>query len=166
MIRTALIGIGLVVSLALVGWGIAGKEQVLATGEVLLLELVPRDPRSIMQGDYMTLRYALARDLSGARGVGRTGAIVVDRDADGVARFVRLDEGQPLSTGQYRLTYRFRNGEATIGTNAYFFEEGTAEQYEAARYGEVRVAADGTTLLVALRDAERRPLGTARRAAP
>jgi uncharacterized membrane-anchored protein len=161
MIRTALIVVGLVVSLE-----IAGKEQVLAKGETLLLELAPRDPRSIMQGDYMTLRYTLARDLSGASGVAHAGATVVERDGDGIARFVRVDDGQPLSTGQHRLTYRFRGGEATIGTNAYFFEEGTADQYETARYGEVRVAADGTTLLVGLRDADRRPLGVARRTAP
>lgn len=166
MIRSALIVVGLLVSLALVGWEIAGKEQLLANGEALLLELAPRDPRSIMQGDYMTLRYALARDVEIAGGVARSGAIVVDRDADGVARFVRPDDGRPLETGQYRLTYRRRKSDVTIGTNAYFFEEGTADQYDVARYGEVRVASDGTTLLVGLRDAQRRPLGVASQAAP
>jgi len=161
MIRTALILAGLVVSLALVGWEIAAKEHLLATGEPLLLELAPRDPRSIMQGDYMTLRYALARDVAGLAGLRRTGTLVVRPDADGIARFMRLDDGRPLGSRERRLTYRFRHGELTIGSDAYFFEEGTAAVYAPARYGEVRAADDGTTLLVALHDIERRPLGVA-----
>src|SRR5205807_976804 len=36
------------------------KERLLAEGAPILLELRPRDPRSLMQGDYMELRYALA----------------------------------------------------------------------------------------------------------
>ena len=33
----------------------------------MLLELAPVDPRSLIQGDYMRLDYAIARDLAGAR---------------------------------------------------------------------------------------------------
>lgn len=159
MIRHALILLGLVASLGLVGWEVAGKEHLLATGDMLLLELGPRDPRSLMQGDYMTLDYALAREVATRPGAPRTGTIIVRRDEHGVARFLRPDDGGPVAEGQYRLTYRVRDGRARIGTDAYFFQEGTANLYDAARYGEVRVAPDGTTLLVALRDAERRPLG-------
>ena len=160
MIRSALIIIGLVASLGLVGWEVAGKEHLLANGEVLLLELAPRDPRSIMQGDYMTLQYAIGRDVAAA-GTRRTGTAVVRRDEHGVARYLHEDDGAPLADGDLRLTYRVRHGQAEIGTNAYFFQEGTADLYDAARYGEVRVGPDGTTLLVGLRDAEFRPLGVA-----
>ena len=161
MIRSALIIVGLVASLGLVGWEVAGKEHLLANGEVLLLELAPRDPRSIMQGDYMTLQYAIGRDVAAAAGARRTGTILVRRDERGVARYVREDDGSPIAQGHHRLTYRVRHGQAQIGTDAYFFQEGTADLYGLARYGEVRVAPDGTTLLVGLRDAEFRPLGIA-----
>lgn len=161
MIRNALILLGLTASLGLVGWEVAGKEHLLATGDTLLLELAPRDPRSIMQGDYMTLQYAIARDVSVSASAPRSGTIIVHRDPDGLATYMRPDDGGPLPEAHHRLAYRVREGEVQIGTNAYFFEEGTADLYTTARYGEVRVARDGTTLLVGLRDAERRPLGVA-----
>lgn len=39
-----------------------------------------------------------------------------------------------------------------LATHAFFFEEGTAERYEAARYGAFRVAPDGELLLTGSRD--------------
>ncbi|WP_419465319.1 GDYXXLXY domain-containing protein [Aeromonas caviae] len=40
-------------------------EHAMSQGEVVLIELAPVDPRSLMQGDYMRLNYALARPLAG-----------------------------------------------------------------------------------------------------
>ena len=39
------------------------KEHTRTSGNLVLLELAPVDPRSLMQGDYMTLRYAIASDV-------------------------------------------------------------------------------------------------------
>jgi hypothetical protein len=47
---------------------------------------------------------------------------------------------------------RQRDGQWFIGPDAFFFEEGTGDQYESARYGEFRLQEDGSTLLVGLRD--------------
>jgi uncharacterized membrane-anchored protein len=41
------------------------KEKVLRDGKVMLLRLAPRDPRSLMQGDYMVLNYEAADRLQG-----------------------------------------------------------------------------------------------------
>jgi hypothetical protein len=58
------------------------------------------------------------------------------------------------------LRYRLRGGRVWLGTNAFFFEEGEAERYSRARYGEFRLdRGTGEAVLVALRDAELRPLG-------
>ncbi|MDE8355606.1 GDYXXLXY domain-containing protein, partial [Klebsiella pneumoniae] len=54
--RGALIALGLVLALAVVNLAIVSCERLLAEGEVVLLELAPVDPRSLMQGDYMSLR--------------------------------------------------------------------------------------------------------------
>ena len=57
-----------------------------------------------------------------------------------------------------RVRYRIRNGDVWLGTNAYFFEEGTAQRYEDARFGEFRVDRDsGEAVLVGLADADLKP---------
>ena len=43
-------------------------------------------------------------------------------------------------------------GFAVVATHAFFFQEGTAKEYEKARYGEFRVANNGELLLNNLRD--------------
>lgn len=159
MMRRVLIVVGLVASIGLVGWEVAKKERLLSSGATVLLELAPRDPRSLIQGDYMQLDYAIARRQTAGPDWARDGALVVGADDDGVAQFRRLDRGEPLAAGEQRLTYRVRGGRLQVGTNAYYFQEGTADAYAAARYGELRVAADGTALLVGLMDVDRRPLG-------
>ena len=50
-----------------------------------------------------------------------------------------------------RIRYRIRNQQVWLGTNAYFFEEGSAQRYSGARYGEFRVDRDsGEAALVGL----------------
>jgi uncharacterized membrane-anchored protein len=160
--------------LALVDFSIAGKERQLVSGKVAYLELAPVDPRSLMQGDYMALRFKIANDAlpamkrsetSTRRGffVGQglapaDGRIVAALDERSVASFRRLDDGAPLGANEVLLRYRVREGDMKFATNAFFFQEGTAQRYEAARYGEFRVAADGELLLTGLRGKELQPL--------
>ena len=162
MIRRALVAAGLLVSLGLVGLEIWKKERLLAAGDTLLIELAPVDPRSLMQGDYMRLDYAIARQWPHDGSWPSDGALIVAPDENGVAQFRRRDQGEPMETGEHRLTYRIRKGRLQVGVDAFYFQEGLAATYQPARYGEMRVAADGTSLLVGLRDAERRPLGIMR----
>ena len=58
-----LIAAGALLVLGAVDYSILGKESVKRDGVVVYLDLMPRDPRSIMQGDYMTLRFRLAQDI-------------------------------------------------------------------------------------------------------
>jgi len=52
-----------------------------------------------------------------------------------------------------KLRYRIRNGKVWLGTNAFFFQEGDAERFSAARYGAFRVdRTSGEAVLVALLD--------------
>lgn len=160
MIRRALIVCGLAAILGLVGWQVSSKERLQATGDTVLLALAPRDPRSLIQGDDMSLGYAIARAWPQDASWPREGALIVGADEFGVAEFRRRDRGDPLASGEHRLTYRIRSGRLQIGTTAFYFQEGTADTWAGARYGEFRVAPDGTSLLVGLRDAERRRIGT------
>ena len=151
MRRTISILAGLAV-LAAANWTILGRERLVAEGAVILLELAPVDPRSLMQGDYMALRFkaadqALGRDREKQA---KDGRIVVKVDERGVGNYTRKDAGEPLAAGEVALRYRVREGKAKFATNAYFFQEGTGQQYARARYGEFRVAPSGDLILTRL----------------
>ena len=159
MRRSLVIFGGLAAVLAGMLFSIARKERVLAEGHVVLLELAPVDPRSLMQGDYMQLSYAMARELTQAReGWPRNGRLVLTQDAQGVARFVRRHAGEPLAPGELLLRYRLRGNVLRLGAESFLFQEGHAERYARARYGELRVAEGGDSVLVGLRGPAREPL--------
>lgn len=153
------LALALLVALALPGYMIAAKEQVLEDGRSLLLRLRPVDPRSLIQGDYMILAYEIASEVRSARSLPRTGVIVVRVDADRVARFARLDDGRPLAADEQRLRYRLRSDDLRLGAESFFFAEGTGDRYEAAAFGELMVDESGESVLIGLRDAERERLG-------
>ena len=149
-----------VIVLALVNFNIFQREQLLAEGRVVLLELAPVDPRSLMQGDYMALRFKVANDaFRGTEAMRRKdGHIVVALDKRGVGSFRRFADGTPLAADEALLRYRIRNDQPKFATNAFFFQEGHAKVYEAARFGEFRVARNGDMILTAMRAADLRLL--------
>lgn len=148
---------GLLLVLLVPNYAILQKERLLADGTLVLLELAPVDPRSLIQGDYMRLDYAVARELSGR--IPREGNIVVRLDDRGVASFVRRhDPNASLAAGELLLRYRVRDRLVRIATDAFFFQEGHASRYERARFGELRVSKSGESVLVALRDSAYRVL--------
>ena len=159
--RGPLVVVGLVLTLAVPNALVVQKERLLTRGTPMLLELAPVDPRSLIQGDYMSLDYALARQVADRQSQWpRTGQLVVRLDDRGVAQFVRRHEpGTSLRPGEHLLTYRRRRGRMRVGTDAFHFQEGHAPRYQRARYGEVRVSSSGTSVLVGLRDSSRAVLG-------
>lgn len=159
--RRLVIVAGALIVLGAANFGIYQKEQVIRTGQSVLLELAPVDPRSLMQGDYMALRFRVANEAFAgiAREKLRDGRVVVRLDPQGVGTFVRLDDGSPLAAGEVVVRYRVRDRQPKFATNAYFFQEGHAKYYERARYGELRVSPEGEAILVAMRGAKLEVLG-------
>jgi uncharacterized membrane-anchored protein len=158
--RSALVVAGLILVLLVPNALLLHKERLLADGTPVLLELAPVDPRSLIQGDYMQLDYAIERQLADSQQHWpHTGQIVVALDDDGVAQFVRRYDGRTsLGPREHLLTYRRRRGRIRVGTDAFHFQEGQARRYSGARYGEVRVAPSGTSVLVGLRDSARKAM--------
>ncbi len=157
--RRALILLGALLVLGALNHAIAGKENIRRHGELIYLRLVPVDPRSLMQGDYMALRFKLARELESAdeksghvQQEGETRHARIALDAHGVASLAAPGAQAPAQT-PLRLRYRTRDGRIWLGTNAFFFEEGQAERFTDARYGEFRIDREsGEAVLVGLRD--------------
>jgi uncharacterized membrane-anchored protein len=84
---------------------------------------------------------------------------VLKLDQRGVGSFARFDDGTLLGPDEVRVRYRIRGEQAKFATNAFFFQEGDAKLYEAARYGEFRADANGEVLLTGLRGQDLAPLG-------
>ncbi|UIB00754.1 GDYXXLXY domain-containing protein [Desulfovibrio desulfuricans] len=68
------------------------------------------------------------------------------------ASFVRLDDGSPLQADEFLLAYRLRGYEVLTAAPAFYFQEGTAQQYTGAKFGVFKLAPDGKTLIVGLGD--------------
>ena len=66
------------------------------------------------------------------------------------ASFVRLDDGSPLQADEFLLAYR--GYEVLTAAPAFYFQEGTAQQYTGAKFGVFKLASDSKTLLVGLVD--------------
>jgi uncharacterized membrane-anchored protein len=154
MMTRALLVLGALLVFGGVNWQIAGKERLRSSGQIVFLELAPIDPRSLMQGDYMALNFAVARSISATE----NGTAVLALDPRRVGTYDGLDGGSLPGPGKMRLRFRVRSGAVWLGTNAFFFHEGDAERYRDARYGEFRVNSDGDAMLVGLRDKDLRKM--------
>ena len=151
------------------GLAIIGHERTLRDGQLVYLELAPVDPRSLMQGDYMALEFAVNREVEAQMTLQKmqdeaqsTYAQLTIDDA-GRTSFSQLADAVGSAEGQVNMRVRQQGSRFSLGPNAFFFQEGTAEVYEQAQWGGFRVAEDGTALLVSLHDGNLNALGYNRR---
>jgi uncharacterized membrane-anchored protein len=154
--RTNLAVIFMVLILAGINWSIMGKEEHLAQGDIIYLDLAPVDPRSLMQGDYMALQFkigqAVYRALPKSTDLNRwlhdvdsgDGFVVVTLDEKRIASFRRIYvEGNQLAANELKIRYRVRSGEVKFATNAFFFEEGQEKfmrQQNMVSFGSTQMA--------------------------
>jgi uncharacterized membrane-anchored protein len=148
----------LFILLAFVNFSIWSKEKILGEGELVFLRLAPVDPRSLMQGDYMRLNYDIISNWDDS--VPARGYCIVETDAIQVARKVRMQITlQPMKKGEKAIRYRKTNQrQINIGAGSFFFEEGSAEKYENAKYGGLRIDNKGNSILTGLYDSAFRKL--------
>jgi len=145
----------------MIGWMFTSQIRVLngvkMDGETVFLDLRPADPRALMLGDYMRLRYAeerLPRDVE-IDGIAPKGSFVMRLDENNVASFKRLDDGRALAKNEVKINYTRTHRSLTFGAPRFYFENGTAKDYEAARYGVFKVDDSGRAILVNLADEAR-----------
>lgn len=156
--RRTVIAIALTVAiLALLNFSIYDRERTIANGEILFLELAPVDPRSLMQGDYMQLRYAIERPAP-PRTLSineRRGYLVIRGNAQNVAEFVRFHGGEQPGPSEKLLRFHEQRGQIRIVPDAFFFQEGHADLYDEAKYGVFKFDDRGRHILVGLADGDR-----------
>ncbi|MDR1367134.1 MAG: GDYXXLXY domain-containing protein, partial [Candidatus Accumulibacter sp.] len=141
------------------------KEILLSDGKPITLQLTPRDPRSLMQGDYMVLNLMLEDMIENAlgkardgrnnsfSGASRVGVAIIEPDARGVYQFVSLyDDALPLGEKQAKIVYRSSGYDVRVGSGSFFFREGMGRAFEAARYADLRIDEKGQCLITGLRN--------------
>lgn len=151
--KSILILFNLALLLAYFVYSVIQKETLLKEGSLVLLELAPVDPRSLMQGDYMDLRYKIAIDLRNDS-LPKRGYCIVQPDDHRIAQLIRVQAGRtPLNKGEQLIEYSSPNPwNISIGAESFFFQEGDAAKYDSARYGGIKVNSKGNTLLIGLYD--------------
>lgn len=156
MATTALIAVSVVATAALAGTGIWQKEHLIGSGRKAFVALAPVDPRSLIQGDYMALRFALPRsqDFPNQKTIaGKTLYAIATVDPREVATVQAVTTTIPaLAADEIAMILTRKGGRWILGTDAWFFKEGTAENFEKARFGDFRVGKGGDTILVGLAD--------------
>ena len=122
---------------------IAVKENTLRTGTSVVLQTVPVDPLSLLQGEYVVLDYKIARlpgTLGDVFGPGSTVYVRLGEIEDGVWRDLdygtrKPDPGQIFIKGTVN-----ERGRLEFGIDTYFIPEGTGDIIGRAVDVKVRVA--------------------------
>ena len=172
-----LVGVFVIALLGVVNYKVQQFEDVLATGKPVVLKIAPVDPRSLMQGDYMVLNYAILSEFQQSRVLPETNEsnettentgidesspsekkayILVHLDKNHVATFCEEQSEIPTDfkycTPNVYLPIRYKGGWLPkLPSQDYFFAEGKGEYYAQAEYAEYRFK-DGILLLARLLD--------------
>ena len=151
-------------------------------GEILFLELAPVDPLSLVQGQYMRLRFGIEKRYDSTQ---EDSQIIQNNRGNGLA-IINLDsrrigsltgllsptqwQQQPHGSDTLLLQVHaqsvdlprdstsFGTHSIRIQQNSFLFQENTEDRYAHAKYGMFRVHKDGRYVLVDLADEQLRPL--------
>jgi len=158
--RRLFIAAVLVQVIVLVGW-VASLERALASASLVRLEVVPVDPRDLLRGDYVQLRYrvsTVASDLFapplGGGHWGETVYVALAPKGDvwevvaaSLARAnLALQPGQRVLAGRI-LSEPSPNVVITYGIERYYVPEGKGTPPRGRMDAEVALTADGRAFL-------------------
>ena len=165
-----LVGVFVIALLGAVNYKVQQFEDVLATGKPVVLKIAPVDPRSLMQGDYMVLNYAILSEFQQSQfssesnettGIdelspsGKKAYILVHLDKNHVATLCEAQSEIPTDfkhcTPNVYLPIRYKGWLPELPSQDYFFAEGKGEYYAQSEYAEYRFK-DGILLLARLLD--------------
>ena len=152
------------------------SQQIKLRGKILFLELAPVDPLSLVQGQYMTLRFGIEKSydatpedqhiIENSRG-NMLAIIHLDNRPIGTLTGLKpIDQWQQPPNPQDTLLLEVHawhtNSDESytiqIQQNSFLFQENTEDRYTEAKYGMFRVQENGQYVLIDLADKHLRPL--------
>ena len=175
-IKKILLIVNITILFVITGFSAMKEENYKKSENYFYLELTPVDPRSFLQGDYMTLNYDITDKVSDFIYNNRTyiyegeneneveeirelrklanakkAYIAVRLDKDRVAKFVKITKEKTDEKDLLFIAYKTNGYDVNINVNSYLFQEGTGDKYEDARYSKV-VLVGNNLRLIDLRD--------------
>ena len=175
-VKKILLIINIIILFVITGFSAMKEENYKKLDSYFYLELAPVDPRSILQGDYMTLNYDITDKVSDFIYNNRTyiydgeneneveeirelrkladakkAYIAVRLDENKVAKFVKVTKEKTDEKDLLFIAYKTDGFDVNINANSYLFQEGTGNKYQDARYSKVVLVGDKLRL-VDLRD--------------
>lgn len=129
---------------------IAVREVSLRTGTEVVLQTVPVDPRSLLQGDYAILDYEVARlpDWMREWAVGETVYVALREEGDVWTAADYFGERRDVAGDVFIKGRIDRPGHLKFGIGSYFVPEGTGRVIETAEDVKVVVSVDGNGVAV------------------
>ena len=100
-----LVGVFVIALLGAVNYKVQQFEDVLATGKPIVLKIAPVDPRSLMQGDYMVLNYAILSEFQQSQVLSESNE--------------SLDSNEPIDTVESNETTGIDESSRPSGKKAY-----------------------------------------------
>ena len=112
-----LVGVFVIALLGAVNYKVQQFEDVLATGKPIVLKIAPVDPRSLMQGDYMVLNYAILSEFQQSQVLPESNeSLESNEPIDTVEsnETTGIDESSPSGKKAYILVHLDKNHVATF----------------------------------------------------
>ena len=112
-----LVGVFVIALLGAVNYKVQQFEDVLATGKPVVLKIAPVDPRSLMQGDYMVLNYAILSEIQQSQFLSESDESLESNesiDAGEANETIGIDESSPSGKKAYILVHLDKNHVATF----------------------------------------------------
>jgi len=164
-------GLSILVLIGTLSTMLLGRAAILRDGSEIILRSAPVDPRDLMRGDYVQLRYESVSQVDGALfsgiwpeqdrfmplwltletgedGLATVKSISLDKPDDGTADTVYLKSKPVKLSGDDANRFRHMIISLTFGIERYYVPEGEGRDIEDARNAgrttvAVRVSADG-----------------------
>ena len=112
-----LVGVFVIALLGAGNYKVQQFEDVLATGKPVVLKIAPVDPRSLMQGDYMVLNYAILSEIQQSQFLSESNESLESNesiDAGEANETIGIDESSPSGKKAYILVHLDKNHVATF----------------------------------------------------
>ncbi|WP_110114023.1 GDYXXLXY domain-containing protein [Bacillus sp. CGMCC 1.16541] len=145
------------IQLVLVSVQVTKSERLLANGKTVTLQLEPLDPRSLLQGDYVILRFTISRvELTQEPNYNEKIKVGLVENEQGIYEYRTYvakdqninDQADVWINGRYK-----GSGNVEYGIENYFIAEGTGRDVEEnAKYAKVKVGENGDALLIELEE--------------